>query len=80
MGTPNTPAATLRAAAERLRMDHKALLEFAEEVSGPLADLLDSVAVEYDQPPCDAPEACNRCAEPDPVIIDALRIAEELPS
>jgi hypothetical protein len=40
----------------------------------PLADLLDSIAAEWDKPPCDAPETCNRCAEPDPVVIDALRL------
>lgn len=39
----------------------------------PLADLLDSIAAEWDKPSCDAPETCNRCAEPDPVVIDALR-------
>lgn len=44
----------------------------------PLADLLHSIATVHEQPPCDASEACNRCIEPDPVIIDALRVIEEL--
>lgn len=44
------------------------------ELAEPLADLLDSIADEHERPPCDAPEACNRCAEPDPVVIDALRL------
>ena len=48
------------------------------ELAEPLGDLLRSIAAVHEQPPCDAPEACNRCAEPDPVIIDALRVMEVL--
>ena len=48
------------------------------DLAEPLGDLLRSIAAVHEQPPCDAPEACNRCAEPDPVIIDALRVIEVL--
>lgn len=66
----STPVDDLRAAAALIR-------ETASNAES-LADLLDSIATVHEQPPCDAPGACSRCAEPDPVIIDALRVALEL--
>lgn len=52
--------------------------EMTPEARKALADLLESIAEVYEQPPCDAEEPCNRCSEPDPVIIDAMRLSESL--